>query len=297
MKKQILFGFIAILASSLVFASGDTFQPVAKPDYFSGFYAGLGVGANYVTGNVKNDIVDTEVLYDNNMNQIGGSMVGYSFNENLNAFGFVGDIFGGYGKTFNRFYIGGELFGRGIVNKASESKSQTVIPGLSGKTEIDRNQYYSFGSDIRAGFLVTPRIMIYALAGVDVSQFNYQVKHEGTSAFYGMAPNPSLASDPLAASNEQDFNKIQPGFMPGIGIEAMLTNKLSLRAQYTYTIYGSTSEKYNFINNASYVTDISVPNIITSSSVAVNSSGELKADTISNNAVTVDLTYHFNGIA
>lgn len=72
--------------------------------------------------------------------------------------GFSGGAFGGYGKSFGNWYVGGEL-----------SADYNKVDGSSNGVDIEKK--YSYGAAARLGYLVTPNVLGYGVAGVERGKF------------------------------------------------------------------------------------------------------------------------------
>lgn len=261
-------GTLSLGAVSTVFANGDMF---VKPtdNYFSGFYAGLGGGISYTSShaNVVSNFYDHEDYYPH---------LTSSLDENINDIMGAGEIFAGFGKNFsfgsfgsNNFYLGLELFGKLSPSRMEDHTSSDgdVINNLKTVT----SNYYSFGGDLRFGYLINPKILAYILLGIDTAKFKNETTYFGPGNPYG-------------ASNDiyEDSSSWMAGLMPGVGIEAMITKKLSLRTQFVYTYWGNGDFGINSTYSYPGGSDIYTYSI----------SGDI--DKIQRGLLTVDLTYHFN---
>ena len=221
-----------LFLTTSVFASG-VYMPPTKP-YFDGFYGGIGMGAVAALSDVKTSselwLMSTPPL----------ALSQGSRDLDLGKGGFNANIFVGYGKTLNRsYYLGGELFGNYFTPKATGSHVIDVT-GINPSSYNSVENRYSFGGDIRAGYLVSPRTMLYILFGLDYAKF--KINSETTI---------DLSSLGLSATNiNNNFNKWKLGYMPGVGIETGLTDHLSIRAQGTYTYFPSFSHSNtkDFVN-------------------------------------------------
>jgi len=175
-----------------------------------------------------------------------------------------GNIFAGYGRTLNKsYYLGGEIFGNCFSSTLKKSNGslyhQTVLPpeillGISNISSTVKNRY-SFGGDIRAGYLVSPRTMIYVLFGLDYARFNVKSGFGYSGSLVENPPTPPIYL--FSGQINDEFNKWKLGYMPGIGIETGLTDHVSLRAEYTHTFYSSFSHTVNYTchTTSEYVVD------------------------------------------
>lgn len=172
---------------------------------FSGFFIGAGVNGVMLNG-------DTEFTVPL-INKA-------DFNLRANGVGFNANT--GYGKNWDGFYLGGELFLNydSLKSNGMEVKSTTLpikLAGVEAKSD--------YGADLRLGYVPGSSTLLYFLAGVDYGSFDFKPLTIGSKVF--------------AKKSE---NKL--GFMPGIGIEQLLIGNLSLRAQFTYTAYSSININY-----------------------------------------------------
>jgi len=202
-----------------------------KNSPFDGFY--LGIGGDFVatTGDMKNASTN---LTNNNTRTERYRISSYDL-------GITG--LGGFGKTFKqRFYLGGELFA-GYLPMESKSTSSGVFHDGVNAIQVDRTDAevksdYSYGGGLRLGYLVSPKVMAYVLAAADFTQFKAEAHDEKGVPFatYLNYTSPRLTKDVV-------------GFMPGIGIEAMLYKNLSIRGQYTYSLYPSFTDSFTTKDN------------------------------------------------
>ncbi|KPJ68144.1 MAG: hypothetical protein AMJ43_01715 [Coxiella sp. DG_40] len=233
-RSLVIAVFFLGITKAVVAANGFYTMPPAPPQapYFTGSYVGIGVGMVSPHANVNAEgnvyLYPLVILHNGYPHHLNKSQ-----NFDMSKFGFNGDIFAGYGKTFessSSYYIGGEIFGnyfRSTLNGSSYSLNTESSPVYATNIDIKVENPRSFGGDIRAGYLVSPRTMVYILFGLDYARFD--VKSEFT---YQTFVQP-ITSGYFA----HDFSKWKLGYMPGVGIEIGLIDNISLRAQYTYTYY------------------------------------------------------------
>ncbi|KPJ67871.1 MAG: hypothetical protein AMJ43_02665 [Coxiella sp. DG_40] len=234
-KYTLLIIFLCIFTSSFANGFYDLKSIPTKP-YFTGPYLGFGMGVVDVHADVKSD---------SNNNYTGlfppsKYLFTTTHNFDTGQYGFDGNIFAGYGIVLNQAiklfyfdYLGMELFGHyfspTLKGKCYQTGSITSEEQLDFATNLttEVENPFSFGGDIRVGYLVSPTTMAYILFGLDYTQF--KVKSKSTISLTN-APNETIIDD---------FNKWKLGYMPGIGIERRLGNHASLRVQYTYTFFPS----------------------------------------------------------
>lgn len=301
MTRKILIGFVALAISSLAFASGDAFVKPVTPDYFNGLYVGIGAGLMHTTGTVDNDITDTitstETGFDPWVETLPTRLSSDVGDTRFNGYAFLG-----FGKTFAlsyarpTLYLGMELaayYNPTKINVEASSAGMTDNDGSADpvtvgifSTYINVKNDFSFSGAARIGYLVTPRVMIYALAGVRLAKFDYSIYHSAT-----MSKPPVISGVSNSTLFEKSDDKTAVGFMSGVGIETMLTKNLSARAQYTYTHYG----KMSFDDN-----NTATSTVTPSPRVVVAEAGSSAADTdvkLSQGEYALALIYHFSNIA
>jgi outer membrane immunogenic protein len=274
MKKGLTIGLLTLGFCSASFANG--YVPPEPVNYFDGFYVGIGAGLSHTyadatanTNDKLNFFDQIETSYPINLSADLGEIMG------------AGEAFVGWGNTFgdsHNGYFGIEVFGKYTPTSMSASELSQEIrlrrnESLSSYVEGKLTNDFSFGGDLRLGYLITPKVMIYALAGLDIGEFSYEVSHVATQ--YSMPDNLSYSDK---------VHSWQYGFMPGVGIEAMLTDNVSVRAQYTYTYFGDGDD----VSAAKEVT-MGERTVLTSAIDGV-------ADSVQRGVFTLDLTYHFKGV-
>jgi len=267
MKK--IFLSIAVLGcATTVFANGST-PATAEPNYFDGFYIGAGADMQHTTGDVKNDTKQGVSTSRINLSR--------SIDYDIGETDFGGDINLGYGKTFkiqySKYYAGIELYTRyaydnpTINNNNSYSISGYTIDNLV--TQINIKNDFSYGTALKLGYLITPKSMFYILAGMEYTKFDIDETHT------------NVVNTDQFPSNNYSFSRNEFAFVPGVGLETMLGDNISLKAQYTYAMYPSFSHSNENSVNVENITIVSTAND--------------KFD-LSRGIFSLGLTYHFNNI-
>jgi opacity protein-like surface antigen len=225
-----------------------------------------------------------------------------SVNSDIGDTAFGGGLFVGYGKVLNnsKFYVGGEAYARYAHDTTHTTTTQNELFYVGGEdvdpenaptasadmsSSIDVKSDWSYGAALKLGYVVTPKTMIYVLLGAEYSKFKVDASHSLDDATE--FPTTDVDFGGLTDSYSYDENKV--AFVPGVGIETMLTDKLSLKAEYTYADYGSIVSK---THEGSYEVDVTDPTIVTAN---VNTHAEDKVD-LKRGLFSLGLAYHFNGI-
>jgi opacity protein-like surface antigen len=322
--KKIVIGIVVFGFASAALAGSDYF---AKPvNYFDGFYAGIGGGVAFTGADAKangSGLLQHDETYTdsnapiNNWSSSGKSNLPLALDSKLNQAMGAGEIFVGFGKSLaignvgrNNFYVGFEVFGKLTPTDMDtdynglRTDSINVLPPInqtdvlnSGTLKAQLENYYSFGGDLRFGYLITPRIMVYVLAGIDIAPFKYTVDYNGTisnDSYYNPITEKTLPIN-LASGVADGNTSWMSGFMPGVGVEAMITNHLSLRAQFVYTYWGEGDFGINDAHTSGYSYTATPKDGKTATlRDTFTSSVAGDASSIQRGLLTVDLTYHFN---
>lgn len=96
----------------------------------------------------------------------------------------------------------------------------------------------------RVGYLIDPRVMIYATGGLAYGE----VETNYGSVLFGQAATLGTSS-------------VRVGWTGGGGIEAMLDNNWSIKAEYLFTDYGRVSGNLGAVTNVTSTTTANVPSV------------------------------------
>ncbi len=158
-------------------------------DYFSGFYGGFEGGAiSY----------NTQITFDGVDDPAGRGGAGYG-------------AFFGYNHTYEKLSVGAEL----LFNLASDPDPYTFDPAVAGFAELDLRRGASFGLDVRAGYLMTERFLLYGSVGYSANK--QSVRIDGV-------PLDQLAGGAAA----EEFGASQFG----TGLEVAIHPKLGIRVSF-----------------------------------------------------------------
>lgn len=181
----------ALLAAGTVTGSAhaaDTFFPVQNGYDWSGFYAGVGAGAG---GGVHKLSIPGE----GSLNGLGGE-------------GVFGEVTVGYDHMFTPRFLGGIY---------ADARFGNIGPALDIE-DFDASANADYGFDVlaRAGYLVTPRTLVYALGGYSWQHFDVDADEFGEI---------------------YDWNS--SGIVLGLGMETVIREKWTLKGEYRYSHYGT----------------------------------------------------------
>lgn len=197
---------------------GDCLLPLPEIKRLcDGFYLGAALG--YDSYRAKSSISITDQDQDT-----------FSASRSASATGWLGGLFVGYGKYFNFYYLGGEVFGNIPSASSNFSFSASTVGNVNDTpvTEMigvsgDIESKYEYGVGILPGVRVNDSSLFYLRIG-----YNW-VKVQATGTI-------TSNNDVSVAGSS---TKILHGFNYGVGIETVIYPNVSIRGEYTYTNYNS----------------------------------------------------------
>jgi len=188
-RAQDMNGLYFFIVAALALLSTVTHAQDHPTNYFSRFYGGFEVGTiSY----------NTQITFDGVDDPAGRGGLGYSA------------LFG-YNRTDKKWLIGTEL----SFHFASVPNPYTFDPAVTGFTELDLRRDISVGLDIRAGYLVFKKILIYGNVGYCVNKQSVRIDDVLLDRFEGGA-------------EAETFGALQFGG----GLEFAIQTKLSMRASF-----------------------------------------------------------------
>lgn len=222
MKKYAKLSLISMSVASLLLASATSFAggngnykdnykgeppcPVEK-GLLGGFY--LGVQGGY-------DIYRTNVATAATV-----STSSFSDEYKLSSPGWVGGGMLGYGMYIDQWYLGAEIFGNG----SGASGSHHLAAGTT-RAEQEVEATANYGIDFLPGYKINNHTLVYGRLGYNWAR----IKAEGELT----APTSDVNATIISYIDDEE-TKTVGGFHWGVGMESMVYENFSLRAEYTYT--------------------------------------------------------------
>lgn len=141
--------------------------------------------------------------------------VGFSTNPALNATGFVGGLFAGYGQYFSDYYyLAGEVLG----NYSGASTSWSVT-SASGTLNSNFNAYGTWGLALLPGIKLNNDSLLYVRLGYDWTRL------KASSSF-------TTAAGAVTSGSTSNWSG---GFVYGLGLESLIYQNWSMRTEYSHT--------------------------------------------------------------
>lgn len=235
-----------------------TMAPSEPVFSWTGFYAGVqaGVAFNPDDDGVLSFDTDLDGSYDDRIGAFGDNFEG-NFDESV-TFG----VHVGYDYQMDRFVVG--LLAD--INKTDISQDQSGFSSTPAfYTERRELDYFATGR-LRAGYLITDRFLAYVTGGIA----------------YGEVDHSYLTDTPATVRSrggEDDGDNF--GYAIGAGLEARITQTISMTVEYLYTDFGSSD----------YTTNLSGPAAFSSRAASTDSRGSDRDFDF--HTVQVKLSYRF----
>jgi outer membrane immunogenic protein len=177
---------------------------------FSGFYVGASVGPEGAVFSQKSHVTRPA----DPLNPLQPGSLNVVDKEHFAGMGVFGSLFAGYARTYNRYYLAGEI----NINSSSV-KYQLVNDEYAHSTFAKTyfNLRYSEGVSLLPGYLLSENTLVYARIGY----MNGKLK--------------IVESDPTIMSS----NKNRSGIRYGLGMQHSFTPRLALRMDYSQVSYQS----------------------------------------------------------
>lgn len=236
-----LFSATALALVATASYAADVVQPeapiVAPPSVWNwtGFHVGVGGGAAYMHAGSNSY---SNLNWDNE-----GSYYAYGGEKSdLGKFGVFGTIEGGYDVQMNQFVLGG-LVDFNLQSLTARTRSYAYV-----NTNNNGNINYaahtaaykvgnSWDAGVRLGYLVNPRNLFYVTGGYSSADIRSGAELD---VYFNNSPYPDYVN-----SYKSSWKS---GYFIGFGLESLLTQHLSLKAEYRFSDYGKVKTNYSFDN-------------------------------------------------
>lgn len=203
--------------------------PVQEVFNWTGFYLGVQVGVAF---NPDDDGVlafdtDLDGSYNNRIPAFGDNFEG-NFDESV-SFG----AHAGYDVQFNRIVVGALV----DINKLDISQEQSGFSSTPAFYTEERELEYLATGRLRVGFLVTERLLAYVSGGAAYGNTEYRF----------LSDTPATVRTRGGDDDSDDW-----GYALGGGLEARITQTISLGVEYLYTNLGESDFRTNLSGPAAF---------------------------------------------
>lgn len=186
-----------------------------------GFYVGAQVGYDsYRAANTYN-VTATNAT----------TTVNASGSDTMNATGWAGGLFAGYGQYFqDAYYLAGEI----LVNTSGASQSNNATFTTTSATPVASRTFNNkFSVNTSWGVRLLPGIKLNNSTLLYIPLGYMSASLKGTSSFTN--------TDATSATVSTSKSQYQGAFVYGVGMETVVYENFSLRGEYNHTNYNSFS--------------------------------------------------------
>ncbi len=282
MKKPSIASF-ALLASigGAVAADMPVKAPIAVPFSWTGFY--IGVNAGYSWGRVRDNLDATSSVRERIFRTADATLISdvtvagpsFALGGRTEVDGWVAGGQIGYNWQANRFVFGIELDIQATGQDGSSSFCSTAACGVGSVLVVASHELNWFGTArLRAGFLLTDTILIYATGGLAVADLDSTY----TAGLVGFGTASASTSD------------TRVGWVIGGGAEAALSRNWSIKAEYLYLDLGDTNNSAGSATSSVNLLGVPGQGFNTIIDTTVNASARTRW---TDNIVRVGLNYRF----
>jgi outer membrane immunogenic protein len=256
MKKLLLSSVaLAAMAGSAIAADlpSQKAPPVVAPaPLWTGFYAGLNAGGTWANNNTITFSGLPSYILPGSLPTNTATNGQYAFTDAIlasrqlqvsNAGGFIGGGQIGYNWAFlekGLFGLETDFQGLATGNSTSTSYASSPVPdnnhSANGFAGISANRSLGYFGTVRGriGYLLTPTIQAYATAG-----FAYGGTNLTGTSFQTITVPVAIHSTANLYYGSQPFSGVSVGWTAGGGVEWMLAQNWSVKAEYLYYDLGS----------------------------------------------------------
>jgi opacity protein-like surface antigen len=260
MKKRLLetIVILALIGGRAAYAADVSVSPATPAYDWTGFYTGVTAGAAWGRFDPR-----TLTAVDTYIGAPGANAVDLAGTQTIKTGGFVTGTEGGYDWQVEHLLLGIEVDLQALDLESAASSGAVRYPGKPGLFTVTSygNSDWLFTARPRIGFITPNHWLLYVTGGLAVTQLQTEFSFV----------------DNTGAEETGSLHTLKPGYAFGGGVEAPITNKLSIKADYLHSAFSNTAGKSTSNNLLPVFPD----------QVFTYSSG-LKADLF-----RVGLNYHF----
>lgn len=193
--------------------------------YFHGFYLAGAAG-----GNIMNEQADRDLV----ASTPGQLALVFPADITLQGSSGASWLGAGYSHPFHSGFVLAGEFTAGISNPEVSHRNELMIAGNLVESKIESELKNDFSLVFKPGFIIKKNSQIYALVG----------------ARWGKVES-TLTTDTLDVIVTDQESGYQLGYTLGLGLEHLITEKLTLGLEYAYTDYGdiNSPKTLSYINN------------------------------------------------
>lgn len=234
LKSSVALAALAAIILAAPAVAADIEAPIPEAANWTAFHVGVGGGATYGFADDETELFFDDFGVENHFHAFAES------SSDLGKFGGFGTIEAGFDYQMDSFVVG--VLGNYDFGKTKMSNDFDGVEGNdfnifgtnSGETKWEIGDSWAIGG--RLGFLANDSALLYVLGGYTEAK----IKSES-----------SLTSDNINLALSFEDDAWEDGWFIGGGVETLLTDNISLKAEYRYADFGKVdrSDGGSFENN------------------------------------------------
>jgi outer membrane immunogenic protein len=206
-----------------------------------------------------------------------GAAFGDNFSEEFDS-SFMGGAHIGYD-----YQIGSVVLGAVVdINALNVSQTASAFSNTPAFYTAERELDYLVTGRLRAGYTFTPSFLAYATGGVAYGEVDYSFSTDSPA----VAGNPRSTATARAADRNE--NEDEFGYTVGGGVDFLVTENISIGAEYLYTNLGG-GDSYTRLDGGPFDGNAANGGATTGNSTDFESRGDFDFHTI-----TAKVAYRFN---
>jgi opacity protein-like surface antigen len=253
MKRKFFTPIIfCVLIPLISFANGGTVIPIFNsPDHC---YIGGSLSGDFAQESFNEHVIWTANPFLS-ISPPGTIDLDRKFHLNKNLRGIDGELFAGFVYMPGMIMLGAEAFVGDAWTEGHFNRSNTYLNRVNSntseteQTETNFRLNYHAGARVLAGMTMWPTAQLYALVGIEEGRFKVNELTQTTAPMFdGIYPVRNI----LPITYYQ-FAKSSTGFQVGAGVSVLTWNDISVRLQYTYSVFSKLSHEAftdGFVGNA-----------------------------------------------
>ena len=205
--------------------------PLPTPYPWSGFYGGVTAGAAFGQYNAQ-----TSTVGGSYMDAASAAAVSAAGAQSIRPTGFTTGIEGGYNWRVGNLLLGVEADLQAVHLNGATNSGAIPYPGTPAGKSFTVTSYgntnWLFTARPRVGFVAPNHWLFYATGGLALTQLR--------SDFSFVDSNPTDENVPTSTESGK-LDTVKVGYTVGGGVEAPLTDRLNLKAEYLYADFANTA--------------------------------------------------------
>lgn len=239
LKTSVALAALAAIILAAPAVAADIEAPVPEAANWTAFHVGVGGGGTYGFADENSE------AYFHDHNQIGeinGIFLEGESSSDLGDAGFFGTVEAGFDYQMDSFVVGllanydfGKTKMKHEHGEFVNDNNGNILDDGTYKTEWEIGDSWGIGG--RLGFLVHESALVYALGGYTQAKIKGEVDLQSSN------------NNGFVLGTSHSDSSWEDGWFVGGGVEALLTENISLKGEYRYADYGTVKMESDDFDN------------------------------------------------